>query len=82
MKSVCLSYPDWVDRYEIDMWRAWAKAMSTFHGELWVMDHIIPVNHPLVCGLGVPWNFQVIHWRVNGAKGNTWEPNQMNLFSD
>lgn len=62
------------------MLRAWAQAMSKFHGSLYVMDHVIPVNHPRVCGLGVPWNFQIIPWRVNGSKGNTWNPDQLTLF--
>lgn len=80
IESVCRSYPDWVDRHDLNLLRAWAKARSKFSGELYVMDHIIPVNHPLVSGLSVPWNFQIIHWRVNGRKGNTWNPDQMELF--
>lgn len=61
IESVCRSYPDWVDRHDLNLLRAWAKARSKFSGELYVMDHII-------------------HWRVNGRKGNTWNPDQMELF--
>ena len=78
--QVCLSYPPWVDRYDMNLLRAWAQARSVFTGELHVLDHIIPVSHPMVCGLSVPWNFQVVHWRVNGAKGNRWHPEQLELF--
>lgn len=77
---VCRSYPDWVDRNDLNLLRAWAKAMTKFTGKLHVMDHIIPVSHDKVSGLGVPWDFQVIHWRANGSKGNSWNPDQLTLF--
>jgi hypothetical protein len=78
--AVCVSSPAWVDRTDLEMLRAWAKARTVFTGELHVLDHIIPVIHPRVCGLTVPWNIQVIHWRANGVKSNTWEPDQLELF--
>lgn len=78
--AVMLSAPEWVDRNELEMLRAWAKAMSVFTGDRHVLDHIVPVNHPMVCGLTVPWNLRVIHWRVNGSKGNDWCPEQAELF--
>lgn len=76
-----LSCPPWVDRGELEMLRAWAKARSIFTGERHVLDHIVPVTHPDVCGLTVPWNLQVIHWRANGVKGNTWCPDQLEMFA-
>lgn len=80
LEAVCLSYPLWVDHRDIDMLKHWADAMSVFHGQRYVLDHIIPVLHPRVCGLSVPWNFQVIHWKANGVKSNYWEPDQLELF--
>lgn len=35
------------------------------------VDHIHPVNHPLLCGLTVPWNLQVIPAVENKRKGNS-----------
>lgn len=75
IKAVCLSAPPWVDKRVL---RAiWETEMN---GILHVLDHIIPVIHPRVCGLTVPWNLQIISWRVNATKGNKWVPEQRDLF--
>ena len=50
----------------------WGVAQET--GELHVVDHIVPKINPLVCGLHVPANLQVLHWRVNTQKANLWWP--------
>lgn len=78
--AIVLSAPPWVDRWELEALRAFAAAMTKMTGSLYVLDHIVPVTHPLVCGLTVPWNLQVIPWRVNAAKSNKFNPDQMELF--
>lgn len=45
-----------------------------------VVDHIIPLNHELVCGLTVPSNLQLLTWAQNAAKSNYWNPDQMELL--
>lgn len=37
------------------------------------VDHIIPLNHPDVCGLHVPWNMQVIPKCLNLKKTNKFD---------
>lgn len=71
--------PQWLtasERYDIARWYKIAKGKTEATGELHVVDHIVPVISPWVCGLHVPWNLQVIHWRENNSKANAHWPDQ------
>lgn len=50
-----------------------AKLRETLTGFKWEVDHIIPLKHPLVCGLHCIENLQVIPRKINGIKGNRYQ---------
>lgn len=43
-------------------------------GSDYVLDHIVPLKHPLVCGLHVPWNLRVVLRKTNDKKRSHFEP--------
>ena len=47
-----------------------AMALTKITGEKYVVDHIIPLINPIVCGLHVPWNLRVITQEENLKKSN------------
>lgn len=73
--------PPWADMATIKTFYAEARRLTKATGELHVVDHIIPKINPLVCGLHVENNLQVLHWRANAVKGNSWYPDQVELFA-
>lgn len=75
-----LSMPPWVSQKELREFEKEAKRKTRETGVRHVIDHGIPITHPLVCGLSVPWNLRVIPQSVNTHKSNKWNEDQMDLF--
>ncbi|MBB6559629.1 5-methylcytosine-specific restriction endonuclease McrA [Acidovorax soli] len=70
--------PAWADMAAIKAIYREAQQLTRQTGELHVVDHIVPKISPYVCGLHVPANLRVIHWRENSAKANLWWPGMWN----
>ena len=64
--ALAMATPDWVDR------RALKQKTDHAHRLGMVADHIVPLNHPHVCGLNVPWNLRAISYAENAARSNRW----------
>ena len=63
--------PVWADKDAINYIYTLSKELSTTTGIKHQVDHVIPIKHPLVCGLHVEYNLQVITEKENKEKSNT-----------
>lgn len=63
--------PVWADRKEIAYIYELAKERGL------VVDHIIPLVHPMVCGLHTPDNLRCISPELNAHKGNFYFPDSL-----
>lgn len=80
--KIILSIPFWVDQKDLLALNAEAARLTALTGVEHHLDHIVPVSHPRVCGLTVPWNLRIMPAKANMAKSNHWCPEQMPLFED
>lgn len=62
--------PKWADRNAMRAIYAEARRLTKETGVEHHVDHIIPINSPVVCGLHVEANLQVIPAVENARKGN------------
>lgn len=65
--------PSWIDRKKVAALYQEAAA-RTAAGTPSNVDHIVPLQSPLVCGLHWEGNLQVIAGPENFSKGNRWWP--------
>jgi hypothetical protein len=69
-----LSFVAWADRAKLREMKRTARRRGL------VLDHIIPITHPDVCGLTVPENLRMVPPLVNAAKSNKWTPDQIDML--
>lgn len=66
--------PKWANEFFISEAYSLAALRTKMFGFKWHVDHIVPIRSPLVCGLHVENNLQVIPGTVNQSKGNRYWP--------
>jgi DNA-directed RNA polymerase subunit RPC12/RpoP len=66
--------PAWADVAKIAEIYRLAQRMSRESGEPWHVDHVVPLNSPLVCGLHCEANLDAVPGRVNLSKKNRFWP--------
>lgn len=67
--------PRWANLAEIEKIYANSVQIATKTGRRMHVDHIVPLVHPLVCGLHCEANLRIIPAEKNLRKGNNWWPN-------
>ena len=72
-KKVRDATPPWADMDKIKSFYLEAQRLTESTGIPHEVDHIIPISHPLVCGLHHHTNLQVITKEENNRKSNTFE---------
>lgn len=75
-----LASPPWVRPIDFKALYEKRDALTASTGVRHVLDHVVPLNHPMVCGLNVPWNVRVIPAATNAIKSNYWCEWQGDLF--
>lgn len=68
------------EREKVMALRAESRRMTEATGVEHTLDHIVPLNHPYVCGLHIAHNLRVVPWTVNASKGNNFHPDQLDLL--
>lgn len=62
--------PSWADQNKINTFYVVAHLMTKRTGTKHEVDHIVPLQSKIVCGLHVPWNLHVVTKSENARKRN------------
>jgi hypothetical protein len=66
--------PAWINQFFVGEIYDLAELRTKAIGFKWQVDHIVPLQSKLVCGLHWEINLQVLPEGVNKSKGNRWWP--------
>lgn len=66
--------PLWADEFIMSEAYDLAQLRTNVMGFKWEVDHIVPLQSKVVCGLHTQDNLQVIPSRLNKSKGNHYWP--------
>lgn len=80
--QVLLSRPPWVSAAALNRFEKRRRQLERITGCPHVVDHLVPLSHPRVCGLTVPWNLAVTTRAANARKNNAWCEWHGELFSE
>lgn len=64
------AFVTWADRELIRQIYQESRRRTAETGVMWEVDHIVPLRHPLVCGLHSHTNLQIIPQSENRRKSN------------
>lgn len=62
--------PKWANTFFLKEAYRLARLRTRLTGIKWEVDHIVPLNHPLACGLHNEFNVRVITQFENRSRGN------------
>lgn len=84
--SVIQQTPPWADPGVVRGFYVAARELSRTTGRKHVVDHVVPLSSPRVCGLHCSANLRIVEDSTNGVKSNHWWPDmpnrQLALFED
>lgn len=66
--------PAWCDVFILMEAYRLARLRTKMTGIKWSVDHIVPLNSQIVCGLHSHTNIRVVPLSENSSKGNRWWP--------
>lgn len=72
--------PGWANKNVIKKLYEEAQQLTKETGIRHEVDHIIPIKHPMVCGLHVETNLRVISAMLNLRKSNFWQADPMDVI--
>lgn len=81
ISQVLISCPAWADRDALRSIQFRCRQITALSGVDHHVCHIVPLRHPRMCGLTVPWNLEIKTAKINLAESNhVQSEDQMQLF--